>query len=68
MTHRRIAWGHLVPVAILLWLLIGLLGHISAAPSTATEVAVLATHALLVAAATRYTLAIIRNSRKERST
>lgn len=65
MTYRP--WRQLVPIVILLWLVIGLLGHVTAAPTTAAQAALLATHALLVAFAARYALAIIRNSRKEQS-
>jgi len=60
---RRPTWLQLVPIVGLLWLLIGLLGHVSAAPSTATEVALIATHALLVAFATRCAVAIYRKER-----
>ena len=62
MTYR--SWGQFTPIAVLLWLVIGLLGHVTAAPTPAASAALLAVYGLLVASATRYALAIIRSSRK----
>lgn len=60
---RRDLWSRLIPLGVLLWLLVGLMGHASAAPGAAATTFLLVTYALLAAAATKWVMAICRKER-----